>query len=345
MIRFACDYDEGACPEIMAALNATNFEQNPGYGEDPHCERARALIRKAIGREDAYVQFLVGGTQTNQTVIAAALRPYQGVLAAATGHINVHETGAIEHGGHKVLALPAPQGKITADQVRKALEAHHSDFSREHMAQPGMVYISFPTELGTIYTKQELTDLHEVCKAWELPLFIDGARLGYGLEASGCNLLPKDIARLCDVFYVGGTKQGALFGEAVVFTDTRLAEDFRYLIKQHGGMLAKGRLLGIQFETLMNEGLYFNLARRADRLADRLRAAFSRKGIPFLVENTTNQVFPILEDKCLEPLAAEFGFECWQKVDGTHTAVRFCTGWATTDQAIATLESYIQHKL
>ena len=345
MIHFESDYLEGCAPQILDALRLTNQEQTLGYGEDSHCEKAAEMIRFVFDCPDAAVHFLVGGTQTNATVIDALLRPHQGVLCAESGHINVHETGAVEHGGHKVLALPAPQGKITADQVRKALEAHHSDFSREHMAQPGMVYISFPTELGTIYTKQDLSDLHEVCKAWELPLFIDGARLGYGLEASGCNLLPKDIARLCDVFYVGGTKQGALFGEAVVFTDPGLAEDFRYLIKQHGGMLAKGRLLGIQFETLMNEGLYFSLARRADRLADRLRAAFTSKGIPFLEENTTNQVFPILENKCLEPLSAEFGFECWQTVDETHTAVRFCTGWATTDSAIDALTAFIQYQL
>ncbi len=345
MIHFESDYLEGCCPQILEALQQTNLEQTLGYGEDPHCAKAAEMIRFVFDCPDAEVHFLVGGTQTNATVIDALLRPHQGVICAESGHIHVHETGAVEHGGHKVLALPATQGKISADQVRAALEAHQRDFSREHMVQPGMVYISFSTELGTIYTKEELTELHEVCRKWEIPLFIDGARLGYGLEASGCRLLPKDIARLCDVFYVGGTKQGALFGEAVVFTDPSLAEDFRYLIKQHGGMLAKGRLLGIQFEVLMNGGLYFQLARRADRLADRLRAAFAAKGIPFLVENTTNQVFPILENDCLGPLAAEFGFECWQVVDETHTAVRVCTGWATADSAIDALEAYIQDKL
>ena len=342
MIHFESDYLEGCAPQILEALQATNLEQTLGYGEDPHCEKAAEMIRFVFDCPDAEVHFLVGGTQTNATVIDALLRPHQGVLCAESGHINVHETGAVEHGGHKVLALPAPQGKISAEQVRGALQAHYADFSHEHMAQPGMVYISFPTELGTIYTRQELSDLHDVCKDWDIPLFIDGARLGYGLEASGCNVLPKDLARMCDVFYVGGTKQGALFGEAVVFTNARLAEDFRYLIKQHGGMLAKGRLLGIQFETLMNNGLYFQLARRADRLADRIRSAFRHKGIPFLVDNTTNQVFPILENSRLEPLAAEFGFEYWQVVDETHTAVRFCTSWATTDSALVALESYIQ---
>ena len=289
MFHFESDYLEGCCPQILEALQATNLEQTLGYGEDPHCAEAARRIRYVFDCPDADIHFLVGGTQTNVTVISALLRPHQGVLCAESAHINVHETGAVEHSGHKALALPAPAGKITAAQVRDALQAHHSDFSREHMAQPGMVYISFPTELGTIYTKRELEELHQVCQDWEIPLFIDGARLGYGLEASGCNILPKDLPRLCDVFYIGGTKQGALFGEAVVFSDTSLSEDFRYFIKQNGGMLAKGRLLGIQFETLMNEGLYFRLARHADRLADRIRAAFLRKGIPFLVENTTNQ--------------------------------------------------------
>ena len=342
MYHFESDYLEGCAPQILEALQASNLEQTLGYGEDPHCAKAADMIRFVFDCPDADIHFLVGGTQTNATVISSLLRPHQGVICAESGHINVHETGAVEHSGHKVLALPATDGKISAQQVRETLEAHHSDFSREHMVQPGMVYISFPTELGTIYTRQELEELHTVCADWELPLFVDGARLGYGLEASGCNLLPKDIARLCDVFYVGGTKQGALFGEAVVFTKPRLAEDFRDLIKQNGGMLAKGRLLGIQFETLMNGGLYFQLARRADRLADRLRDAFRHKGIPFLTENTTNQVFPILENGSLEPLAAQFGFECWQVVDAAHTAVRFCTSWATTDNAIVALESYIQ---
>ena len=229
--------------------------------------------------------------------------------------------------------------------MREALEAHQRDFSREHMVQPGMVYISFPTELGTIYTKQELADLHAVCTEWEIPLFIDGARLGYGLEASGCNVLPKDLPRLCDVFYIGGTKQGALFGEAVVFTDTRLSDDFRYFIKQNGGMLAKGRLLGIQYEVLMNKGLYFQLARKADRLADRIRAAFARKGVPFLVENTTNQVFPILSKDAVARFETAFGFEPWQTVDDSHVAIRFCTSWATPDSAIDDLEAYIDKNI
>lgn len=345
MFHFESDYLEGCCPQILEALQATNLEQTLGYGEDAHCAEAARRIRYVFDCPKADIHFLVGGTQTNVTVISALLRPHQGVLCAESAHINVHETGAVEHSGHKALALPAPAGKISAAQVREALEAHQRDFSREHMVQPGMVYISFPTELGTIYTKQELADLHAVCREWDIPLFIDGARLGYGLEASGCNILPKDLPQLADVFYIGGTKQGALFGEAVVFSDTRLSEDFRYFIKQNGGMLAKGRLLGIQFETLMNEGLYFKLARHADRLADRVRAAFTRKGIPFLVENTTNQVFPVVSNEVLPRLEAAFGFECWQTVDAEHTAVRFCTSWATPESVIEDLEAFIDNNL
>ena len=345
MFHFESDYLEGCCPQILEALRETNLEQTLGYGEDEHCAKAADMIRYVFDCPNAEVHFLVGGTQANATVIDALLRPHQGVLCAGSAHINVHETGAVESSGHKVLALPSPDGKISAEQVRDALQAHYADFSHEHMAQPGMVYISFPTELGTIYSKQELADLHQVCQDWDIPLFIDGARLGYGLEASGCDVLPKDIARLCDVFYVGGTKQGALFGEAVVFSRATLAEDFRYIMKQHGGMLAKGRLLGIQFETLMNNGLYFQLARRADRLADRIRAAFARKRIPFLVENTTNQIFPILDIDAIDRLSAEFGVERWQSVDETRAAVRFCTGWATTESAVAALEAFIEFKL
>ena len=345
MIRFESDYLEGCCPQILEALRETNLEQTLGYGEDPHCARAADLIRSVFGCPDAEVHFLVGGTQTNATVIASQLRPHQGVVCAASGHINVHETGAVEQSGHKILALPAVDGKISAAQVRALLEAHRRDFSREHTVQPGMVYISFPTELGTVYSKQELEALHAICREWDIPLFVDGARLGYGLEASGVDIRPGDLARLCDIFYVGGTKQGALFGEAVVFTRSALAKDFRYLIKQHGGMLAKGRLLGLQYEVLMRDGLYFELARHADRMADRIRAAFAARGIPFLVENTTNQVFPILPTAALAPLAEQFGFELWQEVDEAHAGVRFCTSWATPESAVEALVSYIDKNL
>ena len=343
MIRFNNDYSRGAHPAIIKALEDTNMESYGGYGIDTWCEKAADEIKKHLDCPDVAIHFLVGGTQTNFTSIAACLRPYQSVISAESGHIHAHETGAVEHGGHKVLALPATDGKISAAQVQAALEAHQSDFSREHTVQPGMVYISFPTELGTIYTKQELQELHRVCRDWELPLFIDGARLGYGLEASGCTVLPKDLPALCDVCYIGGTKQGALFGEAVVFCDPALARDFRYNIKQNGGMLAKGRLLGIQFEVLMNEGLYFRLARHADRLADRIRAAFRAKGFSFLVDNTTNQVFPVLPEAVAGRLAADFGFERWQRLDEERVAVRFCTSWATPESAVTALEDAIRN--
>ena len=337
MYRFDSDYLEGCLPEILERLNATNLEQTVGYGEDAHCAAARERIKLAVGRPDAEVHFLVGGTQTNATVISALLKPYQGVLCAESGHINVHETGAIEHGGHKVMALPATAGKITAAQVEEAFASHRDDVNHEHMVQPGMVYISFPTELGTLYTKAELAAISEVCRRWERPLFIDGARLGYGLASPMSDLSLQEIAALADVFYIGGTKQGALFGEAVVFCAPALARAFRYHIKQNGGMLAKGRLLGIQFETLFTDGLYLRAARHAIDQAFRLRDGLRAKGYRFLCESPTNQQFPILEDRQVETLSRQFGFEFWQRIDATRSAVRFCTSWATTDEAIDAL--------
>lgn len=342
MYRFESDYLEGCHPSILEKLQESNYEQCLGYGEDPHCERAAEMIRSACSCPEAKVHFLVGGTQTNATVISSILRPYQGVLCSDAGHIAVHETGAIEHSGHKVLTIPSVSGKISAPQIEDAMNAHYNDFSREHMVQPAMVYISFPTELGTIYSKQELTEIREVCSKWELPLFIDGARLGYGLESSASRLLLKDIAALADVFYIGGTKQGALFGEAVVFPNIKLANEFRYNIKQNGGMLAKGRLLGIQFEALFEDGLYFRLARKADRQAEELSEAFKAAGIEMLVESGTNQIFPILTRAQIDKLSKDFGFERWQRVDEERDAVRFCTSWATTDEAVTALKEAIK---
>ena len=281
MILFQCDYNEGAHPKVMEKLMETNLEQTVGYGEDEHCARAAALIRKACEDDSLAVHFLVGGTQANMTVIAAALRPHQGVIAALTGHINGHETGAVEATGHKVLALPQKDGKISASQVKDLCEAHLNDASFEHTVQPKMVYISNPTEYGTLYTRKELEALHEVCRRYGLYLFLDGARLGYGLAAADNELDLPMIAACCDVFYIGGTKVGALFGEAVVMSNDELKKDFRYLIKQKGGMLAKGRLLGVQFEALFEDGLYMEISRHADRLADKLREAFTQAGFPF----------------------------------------------------------------
>ena len=337
MILFQSDYTEGACLQIMDRLLATNMEQTPGYSEDEHCARAASLIQQVCNAPESKVHFLVGGTQTNMTVIGAALRPYQGVISAESGHIHVHETGAVESLGYKILALPAKNGKIEADQIDKLCTLHKEDASFEHMVQPKMVYLSQPTELGTLYTKKELEQIRQVCDKHELYLFVDGARLGYGLAAKGNDVDMETMAKLTDVFYIGGTKVGALFGEAVVISHPALQKDFRYMIKQRGGMLAKGRLLGVQFETLFENGLYMEISKHAICLADKLRAAFEEKGYPFLVENTTNQIFPIMPDSKLEELKENFGFCYQQRVDETHSAVRFCTSWATKEENVEAL--------
>lgn len=292
------------------------------------------MIRKLCGREDAGVHFLVGGTQANLTVIASALRSHQGVVGAVSAHVNVHETGAIEATGHKVLALPSEDGKIRPEQVEALYEAHIHDESFEHTVQPKMVYISNPTELGTIYTRSELESLYNVCRKCSMYLFVDGARLAYGLSAQGNDLDLPALAANCDVFYIGGTKVGALFGEAVVILNDALKEDFRYHIKQRGGMLAKGRLLGIQFSELLRDGLYFELGAHADRLADKIRGACVEKGYPFLVENTTNQVFPVMPDSLLEQWKDKYSYTHQGRVDESHTAIRLCTSWTTSPKQV-----------
>ena len=337
MLYFNNDYAEGCHQSILDALVKTNLEQTLGYSEDSYCAAAREKIRKACGNDNLAVHFLVGGTQTNLTVIDAALRPHQGALCASSGHIHVHETGAVEATGHKVLALPSTDGKITARQVEQAVLAHRADGAFEHIVQPKLVYISNPTELGTLYTKQELEELSAVCQKLGLYLFLDGARLGYGLMAKGNDLTMADIARLCDVFYIGGTKVGALFGEAVVIRNPALAEDFRYIIKQHGGMLAKGRLLGVQFDTLFTDDLYYKISAHADAMADKLRDTLAEIGAPLLVPGTTNQVFAILPDTLLEELAKTVTFSEQERVSDTHRAVRFCTSWATKAENVDTL--------
>lgn len=343
MIRFNCDYNEGAHERILKKLMETNLEQTPGYGEDHYCEEAAAIIRGLCKREDAAVHFLVGGTQANMTVIASALRPHQGVVGAVTAHINVHETGSIEAAGHKVLALPSDDGKIDAKQVEALYVEHINDESFEHMVQPKMVYISHPTELGTIYTKAELEALYGVCRKYGLYLFVDGARLAYGLAAEGSDVDLPALAANCDVFYLGGTKAGALFGEAVVILNDELKPDFRYHIKQRGGMLAKGRLLGIQFSELLKDGLYMELGRHADRLADRIRKACEYKGYPFLVSNTTNQVFPIMPDSVLEQWKDKYSFTNQGRVDESHTAIRLCTSWITSEENVDALTEDIRN--
>ena len=340
MIRFECDYTTGAHPKILEALVNTNAEGCPGYGVDLHCEHAREMLRELCQAPEAGVHFLVGGTQANTTVIAAALRPHQGVLCAETGHINVHETGAIEATGHKVLALPAAEGKITARQIDQYCQDHFDNEAWEHMVQPGMVYLSLPTELGTVYSLAELEEIAAVCRRWRLPLFVDGARLAAGLAASDVAL--PDLARLCDVFYLGGTKAGLLFGEAVVIPNPDLDHDFRYLIKQHGGMLAKGRLLGVQFEAFLKDGLFLEIGRQEVAQALRLREAFLAKGWSLLVDSASNQQFPVLPNGAVSVLKHKYSFEVWEKVDQAHTAVRFCTSWSTTDQDVDALIADIQ---
>lgn len=337
MIYFNSDYLEGAHPRIMELMQETNMVQTGGYGEDEYCERARELIKKACQAPDALVQFLVGGTQTNMTVISAALRPHQGVLCAHTGHINVHETGSIESYGHKVLALPSDNGKITADQVRQYVKVHREDPAFEHMVQPGMVYISHPTETGTSYSRAELTALSEACRDLGLYLFLDGARLAYGLAASDNDLDLPTITRLCDVFYIGGTKCGALMGEAVVISHPELKKDFRYIIKQKGGMFAKGRLLGLQFIGLFEDGLYEEVGRHTIRLADKLRTAIREMGIPFYNENTTNQIFIILKDCAVKEISKEFALGYTERVDDSHSVMRICTSWATKEENVDAL--------
>lgn len=338
MIRFESDYTEGAHHKIIDALVRTNMEQTAGYGVDEHCEHAKELIRIECDAPDADIHFLVGGTQTNMTVIASILKSYQGVVCADIGHINVHETGAIESTGHKVLTLKNNDGKITADQLRELCEQHINDGSREHTVQPGMVYISNPTEVGTLYTKQELGEISNICRQFELPLFLDGARLGYGLMAEGNDLSLKDIANLCDVFYIGGTKVGALFGEAVVITNSDLEKDFRYYIKQKGAMLAKGRLLGIQFEELFTDNLYYEISEHADRLAMKIKHAFENKGIKFAVDSYTNQQFPILTYDQVLRLNGKYSFSMNEsELQAGPASVRFCTSWATNEKDVDAL--------
>lgn len=342
MFQFQCDYSEGAHQRILERMLETNLEQTAGYGEDHYCTQAREAVKKAVGRDDVDVHFLVGGTQANATVISSILRPHQGVLCATTGHINVHETGAIEHGGHKVLAMPAKNGLLSSESIREAMEEHLAEDGPEHTVQPGMVYISFSSEVGTIYSLKQLQEISTACKEYGLPLFIDGARMGYGLASEGCDVTIQDIAALADIFYLGGTKQGALFGEAVVIVNDHLKKDFRYFIKQNGGMLAKGRLLGIQFLTLFEDGLYFELSRHAVSQAMRIRDAFKAAGYAFLVDSPSNQQFPILDNQTLEKLSKNFRFSVWKKIDDSHTAVRFCTSWATRPEAVDALIEAIQ---
>lgn len=337
MLHFASDYMEGAHPKILQRLLETNMEKTPGYGDDAYCESAKEKIRKACNCDHAEIHFLVGGTQTNATVIKSLLRTYEGVLAAETGHISVHEAGAIEAGGHKILTLPHHSGKIRADVVAKYIENFNNDGNRAHMVKPGMVYISHPTEYGAIYTREELESLRAVCDRHAIPLFLDGARLGYGLAARSNDVSLETIAKNCDVFYIGGTKVGALCGEAVVITKPGLIENFFTIIKQQGALLAKGRLLGIQFDTLFTENLYVDIAKHAIMMAEKLKTGLAAKGYTFFFESPTNQQFVVLENKKMDELSREVSFSFWETYDDTHTVVRFATSWATSEDDVARL--------
>lgn len=331
MIRLNNDYSEGCHPSILLRLNEMNLEQNPGYGTDTHCAEAADAVRKAFACPDADVHFLVGGTQANMTVIAAALRPYEAVLCADTGHINVHETGAVEGTGHKCIALQSRDGRISASQISVAAAMLDDN---EHVAKPAMVYISMSTELGTVYNRAQLRDIYLTCQKLGLYLFIDGARLGYALAAPTGDLTAADIAEMCDVFTVGGTKMGALFGEAIVINHPALKKHFRHMMKHQGGLLAKGWLLGVQFSALMADGLYFQLGQKAVKQAMRIRTALLEKGIPLRVDSPTNQLFPIFSDEQVEALEEDFALEFQERVDESHVALRVCTSWATPERNV-----------
>lgn len=334
MQHFDSDYLEGAHPAIMQRLMETNMEKTPGYGRDIYCERARKKILEACGCPKGEVYFMVGGTQVNSTVIGAMLKSYEGVVAADTGHISVHEAGAVEATGHKVLTVSGMQGKLLPEALKAYMEAYYNDENHEHMVWPGMVYISHPTEYGTLYTKDELERLHEICGEYHMPLFLDGARLGYGLMADDTDVTLKDIAENCDVFYVGGTKVGALFGEAVVLTKPGVIPHFFTSIKQHGALLAKGRILGIQFDTLFTDDLYFKISRHAIDMAMKLKRGLLEKGYTFYLDTVTNQQFVILDDIQRTALDGKVSCSFWERLADGRTVVRFATSWATREEDV-----------
>lgn len=344
MYRFNSDYLEGAHPNIINRLVETNFTQTPGYGLDPICDNAKDKIRAACHAPNAKVYFTVGGTQANYTVLDSILQRYEGVLAADTGHVAVHEAGAIEYSGHKVITIPQKDGKVDYDRAKAYLEGFYADGSWQHMVRPGAIYISHPSEYGTLYSKDELTSLRALCDEYGMRLFLDGARLGYGLVSEGTDLTLADIAALCDVFYIGGTKVGALFGEAVVFTNPDLGDAFFTEIKQHGALLAKGRLLGIQFDELFTDNLYTNIADHAVKLAMRIKRELTAKGYRFYNNSYTNQQFPIISKKTIDAIAEDVVLDDWGPFgdgDDDMRIVRITTSWATTDEAVDTLLSLL----
>lgn len=336
-LSFASDYMEGAHPAILARLTDTNLLKTQGYGTDPFSDSARRKIRTACGCPDAEVHFLVGGTQTNATVIDAVLKSYQGVIAPASGHISVHEAGAIESGGHKVLTLPQKLGKITAADIAAFIADYRNDANHDHMVMPGMVYLSHPTEYGTLYSLRELREISAVCRENALPLYLDGARLAYALACPENDVTLHDLAELCDVFYIGGTKCGALFGEAVVIPRKDFIPHFFTIMKQHGALLAKGRLLGIQFDALFSDDLYLRIGANAITAADQIRNALLDHGYHLYFESPTNQVFVVLENEKMAALAEKVEFGFWEKFDDAHTVVRIATSWATGEADVKKL--------
>ena len=333
ILPFECDYMEGCHPFILNRLNEINFEKISGYGCDEICKSAKEKIRAACDCPNAEIYFLVGGTQTNATVIDALLKRYETVITANTGHITEHEAGAIEAKGHKVTMLPSHEGKISCDDLLAFLKNYFDDENNAHIVRPGVVYISFPTEFGTIYSLDELKSLRKVCDEYNLKLYLDGARFGYGLSASS-DVTLKDIAKYCHAFYIGGTKVGAMFGEAVVFTEENLVPHFFTLIKQNGALLAKGWLLGVQFDTLFTNDLYFKISDNAIKMAKRIEQAFVQKGYKIFIDSPTNQKFIVLENSKMQELKKSVSFSYWQKFDENHTVVRFATSWATTDEQV-----------
>ena len=338
MISFECDYNNGAHPKVLENLVKNNSAKPTPYGFDEFSERAKERIREAIGMPDAQIFFLTGGTQTNATTIDSMLYQYEGVICVDSGHINVHEAGAVEFTEHKIITLPSEQGKMDVKVLDKYLDDFMHDGNNAHAVYPGLVYITFPTELGTIYTARELDGIYQVCQRYDIPLYIDGARLGYGLAADGCDITLPYLARHCDVFYIGGTKIGALCGEAVVFTNRQAHKHFFSIQKQHGAVIAKGALIGLQFEALFTDDLYFQLSRHAIQMAMRMKQIFQEKGYEFWLDSPTNQQFVILPDAKVEELTEIMGFTHWGQASGHRTICRFVTSWATTDEELDELQ-------
>lgn len=341
MLSFECDYNNGAAPKVLEAIVKSNSSYVPGYGFDEYTKNAEEKIKKAINRFDVDIEFVNGGTQANQLVISTMLKDYEGVVAADTGHVNTHESGAIEYTGHKVMTIKNEDGKINSEKLEAFLSSYHKDGNKDAIVYPGMVYISHPTENGTLYSKKELEELRSVTKKYSIPLFLDGARLAYGIASKETDVTLSDIASLTDVFYIGGTKCGALSGEAIVFNKGMRPDHFWARKKQHGALSAKGRLLGVQFEALFTDNYYYELGAHAIKMAERLKSILTEKGYPFHMYSPTNQQYVVVDNKKMKELEKSVRFGFWDLVDDDHTAIRFCTSWSTTDEDLDKLEEVL----